>query len=285
MKKNILITGVTGYIGSNLVKAIANDYNCFGVVRRTSHIEKVKDFCQLVYVDEIEKCFKNNKIDSVIHLATNLSKIDKDNSYTAQIDSNLCFPVLLLELMEKFEVRNIINTSTYFQFYYGNESYSPNSFYAATKQAFSDLIKYFTDRLNLNCIDLLLYDVYGPNDNRNKVFTLIKNLHNNEDFNCTFGEQEIIFVFISDVIDAYRVAIDCLLSSKLTAYNLYSVDGDKVLLKNAIEMAMRVFKKSSKINYGLIDYNIATVFKPYVFSRIENWQPKITLEDGLKMCL
>ena len=54
-------------------------------------------------------------------------------------------------------------------------SMNPNSLYSATKSSFQPILDYYAQYFSFNIITLILMDVYGPNDPRNKLIpTLIQ---------------------------------------------------------------------------------------------------------------
>ena len=86
------------------------------------------------------------------------------------------FGAHILEAMALTSVSYFINTGTYWQHYGGSSTYSPSCFYAATKQSFQDILKYYTDSKLIKSITLKLFDTYGPNDSRAKIFTILSEL-------------------------------------------------------------------------------------------------------------
>ena len=106
-----------------------------------------------------------------------------------------------------------INTGTYWQHYVRSESstYSPSCFYAATKQSFQDIIKYYTDSNLIKSITLKLFDTYGPVDLRKDITILSEAQQNNNKIAMTSGEQLIDLVYITDVVRAYLSFIERIL--------------------------------------------------------------------------
>jgi dTDP-glucose 4,6-dehydratase len=84
MKKNILITGGAGFIGSHLVRLLVNKYPEYHIVNMdvltyAGNLENLKDIetkenyifikCDICDIENVKKVFIDYKIDSVIHLA------------------------------------------------------------------------------------------------------------------------------------------------------------------------------------------------------------------------
>ena len=69
MKKKILITGSSGYIGTNLFKYLKKKYDLF-LIDKLKQVGKKKIQINLKNKIKLEKFFKKNNINTVIHLAS-----------------------------------------------------------------------------------------------------------------------------------------------------------------------------------------------------------------------
>ena len=84
MKKNILITGGAGFIGSHRSRLFVNKYPNYQIINMDSltyagNLANLKDIedkdnytfvkCDICDFDEVKKVFEDYKIDNVIHLA------------------------------------------------------------------------------------------------------------------------------------------------------------------------------------------------------------------------
>ena len=115
MRKQLLITGSTGFLGSNLIKKlIEKKYFIICVVRNKSNFENIKHFKKNRHIKffnyekkDLREVFFDYKIDGVIHCATNYGL----NLTSTQeiIDSNLILPLKILELSAKSGFKFFIN--------------------------------------------------------------------------------------------------------------------------------------------------------------------------------
>ena len=175
--KHIVVTGATGFIGSNLVrKLIENEFIVTAIVREKRKAEIIFDKIEermLFYewdnsISGLADYMQKQKVDCVVHLATKYITQSMAEDVDDLVESNITFGMKMLEAMKLAGVRNFINSSTSWQ-HYQNEEYCPVNVYAATKQAFEDVLKYYTSAEGIRAIILEIYDTYGPFDKRNKI--------------------------------------------------------------------------------------------------------------------
>ena len=95
--KTILFTGATGYLGSNILKSIIKSDDKIIILKRSfSNTFRIKDCLDKVVsynLDEIdvEKVFLENKIDIIVHCATDYGR--KNVNRLQIIESNLILPI------------------------------------------------------------------------------------------------------------------------------------------------------------------------------------------------
>ena len=188
--KTILVTGAAGFIGSNLVKRLLNDFENVKVVgidsitdyydvnlknERLKEIESLtKDwaFIKGSIADKIliEKVFTENRIDVVVNLAAQAGvrySITNPDSY---IESNLIGFYNILEACRHHPVEHLVYASS--SSVYGNNEkipYStddkvdnPISLYAATKKSNELMAHAYSKLYNIPSTGLRFFTVYGP---------------------------------------------------------------------------------------------------------------------------
>ena len=220
------------------------------------------------------------------HLATCFLVNHKTENLEELINSNILFGTQLLEYMAKHSIQNFINTETYAESITGEE-YNPQNLYSATKMAFKSILKYYVDTYNMKAISLVLSDTYGPNDTRKKFLNLVLDALKSQDLNfkMSLGEQEICYIYIEDVVNAYLKSRDLISSQGIKELKTYSVFGNEILtLNNLVELLEKIFNKKLSTEKGYYPYRLREIMK-FNYTHIErlpNWEPKISLKEGVK---
>lgn len=299
MIKNILLTGATGFIGSHLLEALVDNGNKVIITKisgsdttRIDHLlKKVKSY-DSDKVD-LEKMFVETKIDCVIHLATNYIKSHKSKEEVElMLDSNIKFPSILAELCIKHKVGSFINTGTFFEYKMKDspikegDPIDPYNFYASTKVAFDNIIKFYSKCSGLKVMDFKLFAPFGEKDNEKLVVFLTKSLLTGKRIEFSGGEQTWNFTYVKDIVQAYIKGIEKI--ENIQDYESFNVGYEKT--HSIRELAGMLEKISGK------KFDIAWGAKPYVENEIFyvsckntkiksglGWKPQFDLYTGLKV--
>ena len=286
---NILLTGGTGYIGSNLIdKLLTKGFTVCAIYNNTIP-DKVNDnLIWIKYNGSYDSLLKIDfKIDTILHLATLFAPKHSIDLIDRMISANILLGIHILEFAREKQITNFINTSTYAQSI-DESNYNPQNFYTSTKQAFEDILKFYTESGFVKNITMSLYDTYGPNDTRPKFINLVINaLNKNEVFNMSYGNQEIRYVYIEDVIEAFCMAIELLKSNQISKSETFSVCGSESFTLNELVIHVnKVLGKNLITNPGFYPYRDREIMEcEPKYSKIPGWFPKINLEEGVKQII
>jgi len=301
--KNILVTGASGFIGTNLIESLTKfGANVTGIVhKRPLQIknEKVKYIkANLQLNEDCERVCKN--IDYVFMCAANSSGASVMTSAPlTHLTPNIVMNAQMLAAAYKENVKKFIFISS-------NTVY-PLTDFAVTEEdvtykffdkyhivgwmkLFSEkMCEMYNDRINnpMRTIIIRPGNLYGPYDKFNRteskvIAALIRRFYEKENPMVVWGDGGDIkdFLFIQDFIDGML---------KATVFeNLHGplniASGKPVTIKNVIDILKRINKNNSEIKFDttkptMIPVRMISIEK--VINLIE-WYPKTSLEDGLK---
>lgn len=288
----ILITGATGYIGSQLATAfVKKQWPVHVIKRETSTLAMLDPVIEAVTIhthdgssEKMMEIMGSVKPVLVIHLAAYWIAEHKLQDIEPLVRSDILFPTQLVEAMVKNDVHYLINTGTAWQ-HYNSTDYNPVCLYAAMKQAFESILKYYVELNNLQVLTLKLFDTYGPNDNRKKFFTLFENsTREKTPIAMSPGDQLLDLVYIDDVVEAYTVAAERLLLGKVTRHESYGISsGTRHRLRDIAELYAGITGKQLNIHWGGRAYRAREVMVPWDGgSKLPGWSPRISLEEGIR---
>lgn len=291
----ILVTGATGFIGSHLVQRLLGvKHEVHVLTRPGTDLELLGDRQGRIVVhshsgstQNMIEIVKDARPDVIVHLASLFVGEHKSTDLEELINSNVLLSTQIVEAMSLNHVRQLINVGTSWQ-HYEDADYKPVNLYAASKQAFRSLLSFYVETCDLRVINLELFDTFGPNDRRDKLFNLLDRLRTTgETISMSPGYQKINLVHIDDVCDAFILALKRLRLDLVKGSETYSVCSD-----NSIELRelVRVYESEANVKlnvkWGGRSYRAREVMRPWSRGvNLPGWAPRISLEKGIKMLL
>ncbi|NLD26017.1 MAG: NAD-dependent epimerase/dehydratase family protein [Acholeplasmataceae bacterium] len=295
-KKTALVTGATGFIGKHLCrKLIREGWKVHAVVRPSSDCSMLTNFayghidCHTYDGKSDNLCGFMQEVDPqvVFHLASLFLAKHEFKDILPLIQSNITFATQLVEAMIQAGVYNLINTGTSWQ-HFNNAEYDPVCLYAATKEAFEDILKYYQNTSPLQVITLKLFDTYGPADTRRKLIPLLQRItQTKEQLLMSPGDQYLDLVYIDDVIEAYLLAAEYLINEEYQYVDTYAVTSESpIKLKELVKVYETVSGKKLDIVWGGQPYRDREVMEPWNKGKLlPNWRPKVDIRQGISRLL
>ena len=165
--------------------------------------------------------------------------------------------------------------------------YRPLNLYAATKQAFSDLLLYYTDVGLVRAVSVVISDTYGPGDNRPKILNIIKRAtKTGERVAFSSGEQVYDVIYIDDLVSAFRMAGEQLLQGAYQNAVFQAVPESPLSLRETVEKLLQVNGLNLNAGWGERPAPARELReKIRLYPTVPNWEPQVSLDEGLRrMC-
>jgi len=287
----IIVTGSTGFVAKAIINTlIENGHEVHAIVRESSDRTGInintKFFIDDGSANTLINLFNKIKPDGVLHLASLFLQQHKQDEIDSLITSNITFGTRLLEASVNSNVPWFINTGTFWQ-HFENETYNPVNLYAATKQAFQDIAKFYYQTKKINFVTIKLNDTFGEGDTRKKVFNLWKGLADSgENLGMSPGDQIIDISYIDDIVEAYTLMIDYLKNDSTYSYagNVYSVSSsERMPLKELAKTYELATGDTLDITWGERPYRDREVMFPWDEGKpVPGWKQTTSIKDAIK---
>ncbi len=279
-KKSILLTGATGFLGSHLLHAL---YKCGYPItilkRRKSSLEKIHALIPKIRSYNIEAItlqdlFEEASPHTIIHTATCYGVGEEKGSDI--FNSNLIFPLRLLEYGARAGIQHFINT----------DSALPNSIsaYASSKKLFLKWGKQEAQKNNIAFSNIILEHMLGPGEGNERFpsYIITKCLKNAPKIPLTPGKQKRDFIFIDDVVEAYLT----ILENIPKGYEDYPLgSGNAVTIESFVKTIKTLSHASTHLDFGALPYRDGEVMTSAAKTnklQVLGWKPKHTLEESIK---
>lgn len=228
--KIILITGVAGFIGSNLAKRLLEDYNNIKIVGidnmneyydiklKQSRLEELVKFKNFNFIKDnitnkelINKVFEEQKPNIVVNLAAQPGTRYSVSHPDSYIETNIIGFYNILEGCRNNQVEHLVyasSSSIYGEnnkvpFSTDDKTDSPVSLYAATKKSNELLAHAYSKLYNIPSTGLRFFTVYGPAGRPDMAyFDFTNKLVNNEPIEIyNYGNCKRDFTYIDDIVE------------------------------------------------------------------------------------
>jgi len=310
--KKVLVTGGAGFIGSNVAEFLlsrgddvvivdeVNDY--YDVKIKEGNLKHLRELVKgsphrlSIYKGDIcDENFMTNVFEMenpewVCHMAARAGVRPSIQDPFVYIHSNIRGTTLLMELSNKFRIKNFVfassssvyggSTSTFFS---EDENVdNPVSPYAASKKACELLAYTYHHLYNLNVSALRFFTVYGPRGRPDMApFKFIDRvsrglrIHKFGD-----GSSSRDYTYISDIVDGVVRAID-----RPHEYEVFNLGkGDGTSLNDFIGLVQKHVGKEANIKImpdqpGDVPYTCANVMKAH---KLLGYKARVSFEDGIR---
>jgi len=311
MNRTYLVTGGAGFIGSSLADfLLKKDYKVVVIdnfcdfydssIKRNNVKDNLNNPNYKLYeIDlrcksDVEKVFRENKIDVVIHLAAMAGVRPSIENPILYQEVNCIGTQNLLEVMKEYGVKNLVMASS--SSVYGNNKKVPFketdivdyaiSPYAATKKSNEVMTHVYHKLFNMNVIMLRFFTVYGPRQRPDLAINKFTRLMLNDEEVTMFGDGTTSrdYTYIDDIVSGIYSSINYVLNNK-DVYEIVNLgNSSPVSLKEMINTIAEVLDKEPKIKempmqQGDVNITYADISKA---KEMLNYDPKTPFKEGIE---
>lgn len=228
MNPRILITGASGFIGSFIVEeALNRGFETWAAVRKSSSREFLQDerihFIELNLSSEeqLKQQLKDIQFDYVVHAAGVTKCLHKEDFFRINTEGtkNLVRALLDLQMplkrfvyISSLSIMGAIREEQPYKEIREQDKAKPNTAYGKSKLEAEQWLVSLNKELEKKNEKLLPYvtlrptGVYGPRER--DYFMMAKSIQSHTDFAVGFKQQDITFVYVTDVVQAVFLAME-----------------------------------------------------------------------------
>lgn len=266
--KTIYVTGITGFIGSNLLSHLLKKFDQVVNFTRDENIQIInkKKSKKIKFSNEF---IIENPSNFLINLATlyqpyprTFSDLDK------LIEANILFPARVMNYFNAKENLKIVNAVSYHQLL----EFGAQNVYSLSKELF----KKFIDIQKFEIVNIYIFDTFGRGDSRNKVTDIfIKNVLTDQPITIPKNEIKI------NLSDGESVSNSLVKSISLPPGSYSLMSPDTFSLEYLALKIMDISKKEVKLikeNEGENYFNDIKKFPKNIYFS----QPNYSLDKSLR---
>lgn len=296
--KHLLVTGGAGFIGSHLVRRLADECANVTVLTKSDsplwRLAQCGCCCRIAAADitdepSVTRIFNDSPPDGVFHLAAyGVNSADKDISRAVSVNVN--GTVNILKAMKNCGCPRAVIMGSGAE--YGNHSgpvdenapLHPSDTYASTKAAATLIAHQYAKQQGIGIVTLRPFGVYGEAEPRHKIFChAILSMLRGEPLDLTLCTQCRDYCYVGDIVEAAVTAYQNE-SLKNAVFNLGT--GCARPLRDYIEQIRGIIQPGSSVNYGARPFREHELWSPLPDVRLAadqlHWQSKQSLEEGLQ---
>jgi UDP-glucose 4-epimerase len=293
-----LVTGVSGFLGSHLVRKLVNEgHEVLAVARQTSDLWRLNDVREKISfasasLNTIESAhaeivkFRPNV---AFHLAWTGGNSSAFANQPGQVFENVPGSLALVRMLAEAGCEVLIYAGSSLE--YGRfqipvletDISCPSSLYGAAKYGTEILVQGLCQVYGMRFCGVRIFWTYGPmDDERRMIPSVILSLLNGRKPRLTEGTQLWDFLFIDDAIRALT-----LLSETKGAEGIFNLgSGEPVSVRNVVKSIRDLIDPSLELGFGEVPYGPDQVMHLQSdvrrLSTTTGWKPEISLTEGLR---
>lgn len=252
----ILITGITGFIGSHIAETLLQGkYKVIGLKRKTSDCWRCENFINRVtwvnVEDDYTEIIATLKPAIIIHCAWEGAVAGKREDADVQ-QENLVFLNKILELSARLKIEKFIGLGSQAEYGFLNKPVAetaapqPNSEYGKAKVRASEKVKQYCSNHTINWYWLRLFSFYGPKEASNWFipFIITSFINGSKEIQLSECSQKYAYLYIAD-LTKYIVK---LVEKENAPPGIYNISGERAVeLKKIVLDIQKQFNDSGPV--------------------------------------
>jgi nucleoside-diphosphate-sugar epimerase len=302
-KLKALVTGATGFVGSNLLRVlVSNNHDIHVTIRKDSNIWRISDiidqvemeYCDLTDRDRVNRIVKKIKPQWIFHLAT-YGAIPSQKKRLRIMNANFIGTVNLMDACAEEGFECFINTGSSSE--YGiklgsmkeTDVLEPITDYGVSKAAATLYCQSIAKNHDLNVSTLRLFSPYGYFEDPNRLVPyLIRSCLDDEPVILHNPKAVRDFVFIDDVVNAYLIAVNS--ADKAASGEIFNVGSGKQhnvrdifnIVKKTTSYEKEAMVDKSKSGKSPTDKTKVWEADTTKIKKAFDWEAKTALPEGIK---
>lgn len=294
----IAITGAGGFVGAALFRALLEvRSDVYGLARRENwRLQNLRmsniRFANLEVLSEVINCLDEIKPRTIFNLSAHGAYPDQNN-FDSISRINLSSTKWIADWCTSNEC-GLVHAGTSSE--YGvncsapaeNDICKPNSAYAVTKLAATQILELSCENSNLSATVLRLYSVYGPMEEPKRLIPTLIRLGLQGEL-PPFSPKEVTrdFVYIDDVVESFIAA--AVSQRRKPGFRIFNIcTGEAVSMEQVANVSLRIFGIDSEPKFGpqLRSWDLAKWYgNPSLANEKLKWRSKTSFSNGLAQTL
>ncbi len=298
--KKILITGATGFIGSNLAKRlVGSGHEIHTFIRKSSNFWKLDDIMEKVVVHEADLSDNFSKIKRIVedinpngifHLAASTIMSGVMASAEEVWKINFLGTNKLIHSLENIDYEFFVQAGSFSEYGLKNspikesERCEPGDEYGLSKLATTLLCRLTAQRHQKPIVTFRIFTPYGPFiQNGRLVYNALLGAMKGEPIKMTSPLITRDFIYVDDLVDLFIEGADRAGEYKGEIFNAAS--GEKTTLEEVIRQALVVTGSKSLAEWGALpnvsydsdrwQADMTKTFQSF------NWRPQTVFSSGM----
>jgi nucleoside-diphosphate-sugar epimerase len=289
----VLITGISGFLGSWLCRVLREDHEVVGLIRETSELHRISDLGDVKIIrlepNSWSGFIAESRPDALI--LNHWSGVNNESRNAPEQDKNIWAIHQMAKAALLAGTKTIIgvgsqaelgpNGSTISE----NEMDNPTTVYGRakveTRLAIEDLVK----GTEVRFIWMRIFSTYGPLDEGTWLIPkIVDSLVNNREIGLTKGEQQWSYLHAYDLACAFQTVIE-----KPGLKGVVSVGNPQTISVHEVASIIGgILEKKELLRFGALDYRSDQVMRLEPLCETltsTGWFPQISFDEGIKQTI